>query len=134
LDPQIAGELGGRTVLDSTTHPPVVRELEYVLDQPEADDLIQSFPVFLVGVDLARRLQEAGLSGVGLAEAVVRPSAEYTAAYGRAPHRSYRRLQPGNVGEDCWVDDSGRLCVSDRMMRILDDAELSDCLVSEIRT
>jgi hypothetical protein len=57
LDPQVAGELGEGSVLDTTVHPPVVTEVDYVLDQPEADELIQSFPVFLVSSGLADRFR-----------------------------------------------------------------------------
>ena len=44
LDPMVAGELGEETELDpSMQHPPLVTAVEYVLDRPDPDDLIESF-------------------------------------------------------------------------------------------
>ena len=53
LDPQVAGGLGENTVIDTSSHPPVVTHVDFVLDYPVTDDLIQSFPVFLVTVEMA---------------------------------------------------------------------------------
>ncbi len=53
LEPHVAGELGSKTKLDPTTHPPTVEELHYVLDSSESDDIVESFPVFLVSARLA---------------------------------------------------------------------------------
>jgi hypothetical protein len=133
IDPQVAGELGEGTVLDSSVHPPLVTQVDYVLDGPATDDLIQSFPVYLVSVELAERLQRARLTGFALADAAVRPSLEYLAVYGNVAHRQYRwlRLQ-GTAEDDCWLDGSFKLCVSDRMMRILESAKLSDCVITKI--
>lgn len=134
LDPQVAGELGDGTVLDSSTHPPQVSKVDYVLDQSDADELIQSFPVYLVSTNLAPRLQDAGLTGFELSGATVRPSDNYLAIYGNVPPPEYLWLQvTGTAGEaDCWLDESAQLCVSDRMMTVIEAAGLSDCLVEPI--
>lgn len=134
LDPQVAGELGDGTVLDGSTHPPTVSKVDYVLDQPNADELIQSFPVFLVSAGLGTRLQQAGLSGFNLADVSVRPSDNYVALFGDAQHPQYLWMQVNGLpaGADCWLDTSFQLCVSDRMMSIIETAVLSDCLVEEI--
>lgn len=133
LDPQVAGELGEGSVLDATVHPPAVAKVDYVLDRPDADELIQSFPVYLVSSGLADRLQSSGLTGFALAEVVTRPSVEYSSAFGDAPHRHYRWLQVlGTEEDDCWIDASLMLCISDRMMEILSEATLSDCVITKI--
>jgi hypothetical protein len=67
LEPMVGGELGRRTKLDTSTHPPVASRVEYLLDDPDSDDLIESFPVFLVSVELAPRLDS--LTGFALADA-----------------------------------------------------------------
>jgi hypothetical protein len=45
LEPHVAGELGEATELDPSAHLPIVTVVEYVLDAPDSDDLIESFPV-----------------------------------------------------------------------------------------
>lgn len=128
LEPWVAGELGPNTALDSTTHPPSVKSVEYLLDSPVEADLIESFPVFLVSEDLGRQLIATDLRGFSLVEANVAPSREYLAVYGQRPHKRYKwmRLQ-ASPSPDAWEAADGRLCVSDRMMGVLEGANLEGC-------
>lgn len=136
LDPQVAGELGPDTDLDTSTHPPKVKRLEYVLDQPETDELITSFPVFLVSEQLGGRIKKAHLDGFKLAKARVRPGDNYRELYGKARHRDYRWLQITGTARrsDFWLDESFNLCVSDRAMKILEVSVLTDCEIERIAT
>ena len=136
LDPQVAGELGEGTRLDGHSHPPTVDKVDYVLDGPDTDDLVQSFPVFLVTIRLGRVLLAADLTGFSLAEASVRPGDGYTDAFGEAPHRRFSWLQVRGVAsqDDCWLDSTHLLCVSARMMDRLQGANLSNCTIEEVST
>lgn len=134
LDPQVAGELGAGTSLDTSTHPPLVRKLEYVLDLPQPDDLIQSFPAFLVSKDLGTRIKSARLTGVALTSARVSVSADYRAIYGDVPHPRYLWLQVDGTpsSSDLWLDSKFRLCASDRAFKILEQGKLSACQVTKL--
>lgn len=134
LDPQVAGELGAGTSLDTSTHPPVVHRVEFVLDLPQADDLIQSFPVFLVSEDLGTRLKSARLTGFALRSARVSVSADYSAIYGDAPHPHYLWLKVDGrpSSSDVWLDSEFRLCASDRAFRIFEQGKLSACQVTKL--
>lgn len=134
LDPQIAGQLGPRTSLDTSTHPPVVRELEYVLDTPHADDLIQSFPAFLVTEDLGARIRSARLTGIVLASARVSVSDNYRALYSEASHPRYLwlRIDGTSLSSDVWLDSEFRICTSDRAFKILQQGNLSGCQVTKV--
>lgn len=133
LEPLVAGALGEGTQLDASTHPPDVEAVEYVLDAPSADDLIESFPVFLVSDWLAERLDRAGLDGFALEGALVVPSREYVEVYGPAPHKSYRWLRLlTSTTADCWLDEEYRLCVSDRMMAVLREGVLEGCDITPL--
>jgi len=94
LEPLVAGELGDRTQLDTTTYPPLVRHVDFVRDLPTEEDLIESFPVFLVSEELASVLTAANLSGFQLDDAEGRPSAEYLAVHGGVPHKRCHWLRP----------------------------------------
>jgi hypothetical protein len=129
LEPHVAGELGPTTVLDRSTHPPGIGEVEYVLDLPDSDDIIESFPVFLVSDPLAARLSQ--LPGVTFGEATVRPGDNYLELFGDAPHKAYARLHVG-AGPDFWLDDALLLNVSDRAMEILREFNLRRCDISKL--
>lgn len=134
LEPHVAGQLGEGTALDPSVHPPIVTAVEYVLDAPDADDLIESFPVFLVSEKLAERLDKARLTGFVLADASVRPSAEYLALHGDVGHSEYRwmQLQDRDSPADAWLDDGQRLCVSDRTLNLLRRYRIARCAIEPI--
>jgi hypothetical protein len=105
-----------------------VGNVEYLLDGPQVDDLIESFPVFLVSDRLASHLLSSDLSGFTLEVARVRPSHEYLAVYGEAAHPSFMRLRVvGDEGADMWLDSNQSLCVSDGFMAAIRGFDLSRC-------
>jgi hypothetical protein len=97
--------------VDRSVHPPEVAEVEYLLDSADADDLIESFPAYLVSESLAARL--AAIDGLRFERATVAPGDHYAELSGDAPHKAYVRLLVTH-GPDAWLDDELRLCVSDR--------------------
>jgi hypothetical protein len=133
LEPLVAGQLGDGTELDSSTHPPDVLKLEYVLDAPAEEDLIESFPVFLVSEELAAALLAANLHGFRVDEAEVRKSDRYALRHGDLPHKRYRWLRPVPSGSaDCWLDEHSRLCVSERMYAVISSHRIERCEVAEL--
>jgi hypothetical protein len=131
LEPLRAGELGMGTELDVGTHPPGVRRVEYVLDAPTEEDLIKSFPVFLVSEELAAALTSEKLSGFQLDDADVHLNDQYVELHESAPHKRYRwlRLTPSESA-DCWLNDQYRLCVSDRMYAVISHHCIDRCDVT----
>jgi hypothetical protein len=131
VEPLVAGQLGDGTVMDTSTHPPVVSALEYELDGPTDEDVIESFPVFLVSEEMADRLLRADLRGFDLADASVVPSRAYLEMYGDVPHKHYRWLRPSpDPSPDSWVDEKYRLNVSPRMMRIMEQGNIRNAHVT----
>ena|SRR5829696_7238867 len=86
LEPHVAGECGPATMTDPLGAPADLTESEYLLDYPDTDELIESFPVVFVTEALAARL--AGLEGVSFEAVTVRPGDNYAELYPGAPHKS----------------------------------------------
>jgi hypothetical protein len=56
LCPEVAAELGGNTVMDAFAHPPKVSRLHLRFMGWLGDDLLETFPCFLVTSRLAKAL------------------------------------------------------------------------------
>ncbi len=127
VQPLVGGELGLDVEYDRSTHPPGINRVQYVLDYPTTEDLLESFPAYIVSEALAERMTAARLPGFALDDAEVRPGDNYVALYGNVPHKRYRwlRIEPHTPDTDVWLGDELQLCVSDRMMAVLEEAELS---------
>jgi hypothetical protein len=129
IEPHVAGELGSETELDPRTHPPTVEELHYVFDSSESDDIVESFPVFLVSVRLAASIVSSKLTGARLAAAqcsLREPSDAVSPAY--------RWLQI--VGrpdlDDFWLMPDHRLGVTQAALNVLRDHRLDYCDVTPV--
>ena len=61
LEPEVAGGFGEQTILDNSTHPPDVKWLHYVLDGWLGDDILESFPCYIVTERLRRTPQPQNL-------------------------------------------------------------------------
>jgi hypothetical protein len=133
LEPLVAGELGDATILDTSTHPPIPIRVQYVLDEPSDEDIIESFPVYLVSNALGAALEAAELSGFRLADAETLPSDNYKDLWPDVPHKAYRWLQVlGPPTADCWIGDDLMLVVSDRMYAVIAEHDVAQLKVTRI--
>ncbi|UFH51179.1 hypothetical protein [Pseudomonas sp. KNUC1026] len=78
VEPEVAGGLGEGAAIDATAHPPVVTELEYRFDGWLGDEILESFPCFIVTRSLAQMISENGLSGFMLAPLKVTTSQTFS--------------------------------------------------------
>ena len=67
LEPEVAGGLGPNTVLDHTRHPPLVFKLHYEFDVWLGDELLESFPCYIVTMRLATVFMEGHFTGAEIA-------------------------------------------------------------------
>ena len=66
LKPEVAGGWGPNTEAEGHTHPPIVTHLHYEFEGWSGDDLLTTFPEFIVTENLARALEQSGLTGFRL--------------------------------------------------------------------
>jgi hypothetical protein len=120
VEAEVAGVFGERTIADFSQHPPQVDRLHYEFDGWLGDQLVESFPCYLIADDLARDI--ADLTGYTLAPVEVSLSEKFhevTAADQPSPMRStwhWLRID-GSPGEsDFAISSNHRLIVSARAM------------------
>ena len=132
LDPEVAGGLGKNSKLDTSVHPPRVLRLHYEVDAWLGDDLVQSFPSYLVARRMWERLGSLKPTGVATAAAEITASDEF------------RELNPGRVvPQFVWLKVSGApgkddfgltanagLVVSERVLKEMKSGQLEHCDVS----
>lgn len=129
LEPEVAGGWGEGTVANTTTHPPVVSVLHYCFDDWFGDELVESFPCFIVSRRVARALLTARLTGFGLARVHQSTSATFEELH---PGRILPEFEWLQVAGAAGVDDFGlssdhRLVVSARALAALQSGQLEHC-------
>jgi hypothetical protein len=126
IEPEVAGGLGPNTELDRGTHPPRVERLHYVFDGWLGDDLLESFPAFIVTADAASRLEAADLSGFRLADVEIGTSETFDEVGANRQLPEFRRLEVTSRAReaDFGLDDDNVLVVSDAALDVLRQGRL----------
>jgi hypothetical protein len=133
LEPEVPGGLGIRTEFDRSVSPPKVTYLHYQFDGWQGDDLITSFPCYLVTERLKHALEYGVATGVSFRDAEVTKSDTFMELYrARELPRFWWTIFEGKPGVDDFASGpNGRPLVSHRVMPILRRFNLASCLIEE---
>lgn len=131
VEPEVAGELGDHTVIDTRVHPPVVSHLEHRFEGWLGDALLECFPCFIVTSDLAKALTTSGLTGFELADVEISRSVTFEDLYPRRVIPEFARLKVvgGRADADFRLTDDFRLSVSARALTVLRRHPLSHATI-----
>ena len=137
LRPVISGRLGDDTTLDATIRPPRVEgALYYEIDNWFGDDLIASYPCYVVTEKLAALLAGSGLNRFEIRSVeIVYGEAAFERLYqhGLSEFPEFRWLfVTGTAGQDdVGLTPRGRLVVSDAALQVFRQGNLDMCGVEQ---
>lgn len=133
LEPEVAGELGEHSLIDTSVHPPHVFYLHYEFDGWLGDDLLQSFPCYIITERLKTAFDEVSPSGCIFAFAEVSKSEIFNELYPNRELPEFFWLQViGRAGKDDFgLSKDCRLVVSNKILQRLNDFNLHHCQVNE---
>lgn len=134
IQPEVAGGLGTRTIMDTTVHPPLVSVLEYEFDGWLGDDLLESFPCFIVSEQLKNLLEENTFTGYVFSDVITSKSDTFIEIYPDLTLPNFYWLKiNGKAGvEDAGLSESNHLVVSENFLKILLQVNLKNCLTEEL--
>jgi hypothetical protein len=111
-----------------------VKHLHYEFEGWSGDELLASFPCFIVTKEMGAKLVDAGLSGFELAEVEISKSGLFLALHPKRDLPAFQWLRVlGDAGAaDFGVTEGYDLVVSNGALRILREGRLAHCDVSEL--
>ena len=135
LEPEVSGEWGENTVVNTSTHPPVVHELHYVFTGWLGDDLIESFPCYIISERLANYLRHTQLTGFKFSPVEVTKSDEFQTNYQDSVFPSFTWLQiTGDISNDFFIGSSGILVVTKAGLDVLKMFNIRHCYIGVVAT
>jgi len=131
LSPEVAGELGENTIMNTSVHPPEVSHLHHRFEGWLGDELLEVFPCFLVSSALAKALEEARLVGFSLDAVEVSVSPEFQELYpGRTlPEFRWLKMTGKDRDADFWLTPDFRLEVSSRALNVLRKFKIAHAVI-----
>ena len=128
LEPEVAGGWGPGTDADTTVHPPVVRRLVYQFEGWLGDDLLETFPCFVVTDRLAQAIRASELTGCELGPVEVVKSEFFEELHPGREFPDFHRLYVfGEAGKDDFSIDNQRLRVSGVALAVLGRFDMEHC-------
>ncbi|SEA55951.1 hypothetical protein SAMN05660909_02491 [Chitinophaga terrae (ex Kim and Jung 2007)] len=131
LIPEVPGELGEKTQMDSSVHPPKIEYLQFIFDGWLGDDLIECFPCFLISETLQLSLGKTDLGGFTIKEVEIAYSSLFEELYPDRKMPAFKWLVIiGKDGDDFFLDTKNNLIVSERCLGFLKEyGNLNNCEV-----
>ncbi|MGR5062042.1 hypothetical protein [Photobacterium sp. DNB22_13_2] len=128
IEPEIPGGFGENTLGHFDVHPPKVEKLHLEFDGWLGDDLLESFPCFLVSESLATALVASQLSGYNLAAMELSSSDIFQELQPECclPSFSWLQITGDNGKDDFSVSEKGMLLVSRKAMQLLQKFQLTN--------
>jgi hypothetical protein len=131
LEPEVAGGWGANIKVHRQSHPPVVTHMHYEFQGWLGDDLLTTFPEFIVTERLAMALDQSALTGFELAAVEVSPGDMWEQCHPTRPLPQCRWLKmTGPAGkEDFGRTELADLVVSHAALELLRGFAINDCEV-----
>lgn len=102
MEPEVAGGLGRNTIMDRSTHPPIVSKLHYEFDGWLGDVILESFPSYIVTDEARLNLQAVGATGAAFGAVEITVS------------ESLRERQPGlKLPAFVWLQVTGAVPIEE---------------------
>ncbi len=118
VDPEVAGDFGDETVLDTSLHPPVVSRLHYRFQGWLGDSLLETFPIFIVTEEAKRALEKIRVSGAVFDNVQVTTGDMFQELHPDLKLPPFVWLKPeGTAGQDDFgIASNLRLVISERVL------------------
>nr|WP_321453188.1 hypothetical protein [uncultured Carboxylicivirga sp.] len=128
LEPEVSGELGGKTIMDNSTHPPKIEKLEFLFKGWLGDCLIECFPVFLITEKVAQKLTGFKITGFSLKEAEIRKDYPFDELQPNLTLPNFTWIEINGIAKQSdFGIENNLLVVSGKVLEILKSEGLNHC-------
>ncbi|RAU45522.1 MULTISPECIES: hypothetical protein [unclassified Pseudomonas] len=127
IEPEVAGGLGDGTVMDTGSHPPIVSRLDYKFEGWLGDEILESFPCFIITKSLGQKHSSKILSGFRLAPVQISKSEVFFNIHGHQELPEFVWFQvTGDAGaDDFGIAEDHRMVVSENALAVLRTAQMN---------
>jgi len=121
IGPEVAGGLGEQTIMKTNVHPPVVEKLHYEFDSWLGDDILESFPCFLVSERLKNSIVFENLTGVAFDDVLISESDLFRQIHPdlELPVLFWAKIDGERGIDDFVIGDDHRLLISEKAYTLL---------------
>lgn len=133
IEPEVAGGLGEQTQMDNSFFPPLIKNLHYEFEGWLENDILESFPCYIVTEKLRKGLEREKLTGISFDEVIVSKSETFLELYPNKelPSFFWAKINGESNRDDFFITEKNGLAISERAYSLLknyniDQADIED--------
>jgi hypothetical protein len=116
IEPKVAGDLGEKTEVDNSVFPPFVNELNYEFDGWLGNDILESFPCYIMTESLKNAIEDEKLSGIIFDNVLISKSETFLDLYPNKelPAFFWAKINGEADKDDFFITEQNGLAISDK--------------------
>lgn len=121
IEPEVAGGLGEKTQINNSYFPPLIEKLHYEFDGWLENDILESFPSYIVTESLKIGIEKDMLTGILFDDVLISKSDTFSELY---PNKDLPTFFWAKINGEAFVDDffiteKNGLAISERAYSLL---------------
>lgn len=134
IEPEVAGGLGDKTEMDTSTFPPLIKSLHYEFDGWLGDDILESFPCYIVTESLRKEIESQNLTGINFDEVYVSKSENFSELYPdkQLPIFFWAKINGEQNKDDFFITKENTLAISDRAFLLLKNYNIGNADIEDL--
>jgi len=133
IEPEVAGGLGEKTQMDNSFFPPLIKNLHYEFEGWLGNDILESFPCYIVTEKLRDGIELEKLTGVSFDKVLISKSETFLELYPdrELPNFFWAKINGESNRDDFFITEKNGLAISERAYLLLknyniDRADIED--------
>lgn len=134
IEPVVAGGLGEKTQMDNSFFPPVVKSLHYEFDGWLGDDILESFPCYIVTNALRSGIESENLTGVIFDNVTIYKSETFLELYPDKdlPIFFWLKITGEENKDDFFITKKNGLAISERAYLLLKKYDIQGADIEDL--
>lgn len=133
IEPEVAGGFGEQAILDTSVHPPIVKNFHFEFAGWLGDDILENFPCFMVTQSLKDKIESENLTGITFANVLITRSFNFNELYpDRQMPEFYWAKITGDATNDFFLGKDHRLVISEKAYELLKRFNIGNATVEDL--
>ncbi len=134
IEPEVAGGLGEKIQMDNSVFPPLVKNLHYEFESWLGDDILESFPCYIVTESLRKGIESQNLTGINFDEVYICKSENFTELYPdkQLPIFFWAKINGERNKDDFFITEENTLAISDKAYLLLRNYNISQADIEDL--
>ncbi|PTT43700.1 hypothetical protein DBR28_00195 [Chryseobacterium sp. HMWF028] len=134
IEPEVAGNIGDNTDMDTSFFPPLIKNLHYEFDGWLGDDILESFPCYIMTEALRKAIETEDFTGIHFSEVLVSKSETFLDLYPNKelPNFFWAKINGEPYKADFFITEKNALAISERAYKLIKQYNIAQAEIEDL--